>query len=58
MSTHETMLNALSVAYDALGELAGHSAFEDDAPEFNEGGCGYEARRLLRQVLDNEKEKI
>ena len=28
---------------DALRELSRHPAFADDAPEFNEGGIGYNA---------------
>ena len=41
---HETL--------EALIELSRHPAFEDDAPEFNEGGIGHEACRKLREFLN------
>jgi hypothetical protein len=36
---------------DTLRELAQNPAFEDDAPEFNEGGVGHEACRKLSERL-------
>ena len=45
------MRQLLQETLDTLGELANHRAFEDDAPEFNEGGIGYEACRKLREML-------
>jgi hypothetical protein len=41
----------LNEVLNALLELAAHPAFEDDAPEFNEGGVGHEACRKLREAL-------
>ncbi len=51
------LLEAVSQAFDVLGQLAEHCAFEDDAPEFNEGGTGYEARQVLRKVISQATEK-
>ncbi len=44
-------LHALRQAHATLGELAKNPAFADDAPEFNEGGIGYEARRAIERFL-------
>ena len=38
----------LAETLDALRTLAQHPAFEEDAPEFNEGGVGYEAIKKLK----------
>lgn len=43
--------DALRVAAEALATLAAHPAFEDDAPEFNVGGVGYEALKTIRAVI-------
>ena len=51
VSFHEC-LTAIQRALDALQELAEHPAFADDAPEYNEGGIGYETCDTLRSVLD------
>lgn len=39
---------ALEQCKNALGELAHHPAFSGDAPEFNMGGCGFEALQVAR----------
>lgn len=44
---------ALLAAHEALCVLAEHPAFADSAPEFNEGGIGYEAIQTLKQALGN-----
>lgn len=44
-------LAALRQAYDALGILSEDPAFADDAPEFNRGGVGYEARRAIERII-------
>ena len=49
-------LRLLQDTLDALIELSRHPAFEDDAPEFNEGGIGHEACRKLREALNAERE--
>lgn len=48
----------MSDAYDVLRtvhanlrELAEHPAFAGDAPEFNQGGIGYESCRLIEEVM-------
>lgn len=46
-----TMYEALTACWEALRELAKHPAFEDDAPEFNEGGVGYEAAEVARAAI-------
>lgn len=43
----------LTVVLHALEEPANHPVFEGGAPEFNRGGCGYEACEILREVLRN-----
>jgi len=52
------MADLLQVALDALRELAHNPAFEDDAPEFNEGGIGHEACRLLSEELAKEADEM
>ena len=49
--------NLLQGTLDALIELSRNPAFEDDAPEFNEGGIGHEACRLLREELNADVER-
>jgi hypothetical protein len=44
-------VTALRAASKALVELAKHPAFEGDAPEFNQGGIGYEAVGKVRGAL-------
>lgn len=52
MTTREKELTiGLGQAYQALRLLAAHPAFENDAPEFNEGGIGYEACQACRTAL-------
>ena len=52
MTTNEkTMLSALEFAADTLQTLCNHPAFADDAPEFNEGGVGYIAFKLVREAI-------
>lgn len=41
----------LKETLEVLRELANHPAFEDDAPEFNEGGIGHEMCRKLQEQL-------
>lgn len=50
--TEGRLLAAARQAREALIELAHHPAFEDNAPEFNEGGVGWEATAALRRVLE------
>jgi hypothetical protein len=50
-TTTTTATTALIQCFEALKELAQHEAFADDAPEFNEGGIGYEACETAREVL-------
>lgn len=45
------MLTALEFAADALQTLCNHHAFADDAPEFNEGGVGYIAVKLVNEAI-------
>jgi hypothetical protein len=45
------MCDALYVALDALRELATSVAFDDESPEFNEEGVGYEAIQTLWKVI-------
>lgn len=47
----ERLLAALNQAKLALWELSDHPAFADQAPEFNEGGVGYEALKVIREAL-------
>ena len=42
---------ALKDALDALHHCAENPAFEDEAPEFNEGGIGREACQKARRAL-------
>lgn len=52
MNTNEKhMLTALEFARDALQTLCNHHAFADDAPEFNEGGVGYIASKLVNEAI-------
>jgi hypothetical protein len=48
------LVTALQEARLALKELAAHHSgvFSDDAPEFNEGGIGYEAIAKATRVLE------
>ena len=46
------IMEALAQCKRALSELAYHPAFEGNAPEFNEGGIGYEANQKARRVLE------
>jgi hypothetical protein len=48
-------LRLLQDTLDALQELSQHPAFADDAPEFNEGGVGYETCRNLREAINAER---
>lgn len=45
------LIAALRQAKEAFSDLACHMAFADNAPEFNEGGVGYEANHVARSVL-------
>lgn len=47
----KTMYAALLEAHAALYELSNHISFEGDAPEFNEGGVGYEASQNINAAL-------
>lgn len=51
VKTISTERQALVQCFETLKELAKHPAFEDDAPEFNEGGIGYEACEAAREAL-------
>lgn len=42
----------ITMALETLRELANNPAFDDDAPEFNEGGIGHEACRQLQERLN------
>lgn len=55
-NSHATLLQACQQARDAMMELCEHSAFADTAPEFNEGGVGYEASESLKAALLAAKE--
>lgn len=46
----------LSFVLNALHGLANHPAFADSAPEFNEGGIGYRAIRILQNVMQKYTE--
>lgn len=46
---HAELVRKINMAIDALKTLAEHPAFADDAPEFNEGGIGYETLKELRK---------
>lgn len=50
-NTEKMMLTALEFASDALQTLCNHPAFADDAPEFNEGGVGYIASKLVNEAI-------
>ncbi len=50
-SAHD-LLAALKPCREAMLELAEHQAFEDDAPEFNKGGVGYEACRVAIEAIN------
>lgn len=45
------LLAACIEAEDKIEDLAFHPAFQGDAPEFNEGGIGYEALKILRAAI-------
>jgi len=49
MSTEHS--NLLIDCLYTLQTLAANPAFADDAPEFNEGGCGYEAIQAIQAQL-------
>ena len=46
------LLAALKECREALLELARHQAFEDDAPEFNEGGVGHTACGVAIEAIN------
>jgi hypothetical protein len=46
-----SLVSSLQVAQTALAHLAAHPAFEGDAPEFNEGGIGYVASKVIKDAL-------
>ena len=50
------LMDALRHAGSAFFKLANHAAFAGDAPEFNDGGVGREAYRIIKTVLDKYKE--
>jgi hypothetical protein len=57
-TNREIIRSSLVLASDTFRELAEHPAFADNAPEFNEGGCGYEAHRAVEKairLIDKEK---
>ena len=45
------LYDAASYAASALKSLASNPAFSDGAPEFNEGGIGYEACQELQRAI-------
>ena len=45
------MAEALQMLVLVLADLAKHPAFEDDAPEFNDGGDAREAMKQARALL-------
>lgn len=45
------LVSSMIQAHEALRTLAYHPEFGDDAPEFNEGGVGYEALEILYRQL-------
>ena len=45
------MAEALQMLVLVLADLAKHPAFEDDAPEFNDGGDAREAMNQARALL-------
>ena len=45
------MAEALQMLVLVLADLAKHPAFEDDAPEFNDGGDAREAMKQARAIL-------
>ena len=49
---------ALLKAKEALRELSKHPAFSDNAPEFNKGGVGYEAIRIIDRTIFTVPPKI
>lgn len=51
LAQRDEMLAALRTAASTLRTLSEHSAFSDDAPEFNEGGEGYEAMQIVRAAI-------
>lgn len=53
----------LWLALVALRDLSEHPAFADTAPEFNKGGCGYEAAQAIKtypaiQVALNQTKQL
>jgi hypothetical protein len=46
------LLSALKQCREALLALSEDPAFEDDAPEFNKGGVGYEACRVAIETIN------
>ena len=57
MNQRKRILEVLEIAREALLDLCHHSAFEDDAPEFNEGGVGYEALKAIRELQIEEENR-
>lgn len=47
-----SMKELLTEARDVLLRLSNHPAFEDDAPEFNEGGYAHTMCGKLREAMD------
>jgi len=45
------LLAACEQAKEALRQLCYHPAFAGDAPQFNEGGIGYEASQAIRAAI-------
>lgn len=55
MAAAPDLLTALEAAFIALQGLCEHSCFEDNAPEFNEGGEPYEACQQARAAIAKAK---
>ncbi len=51
-------LNDLIAISDAFRTLAEHPAFAGDEPEFNKGGVGYEAHKLVVGLLARERANL
>lgn len=53
VNSHTDLLAASTQALAALDKIMAHPAFGHPAPEFNKGGCGYEAYFVLRDAVAN-----
>ena len=48
-AAYAALIGKVNLATETLKTLAQHPAFADAAPEFNEGGIGYETLKELRK---------